>query len=408
MNSITQYIISKVAWFASRVAILAAAIGLASISLQPVLANAAGLTDSSLNWAGYTATSGSYTGVSGTWTIPAVTGNTSLSADAAWVGVGGVSSNDLIQAGTQAIAQNGTVQYQAWYEILPQVSQIVNLPVKNGDSITASITQQSTGVWLVVLQDNTSGQTYQQSVQYSSSLSSAEWIEEMPMSGNTLLPLDNFNSINFSNASAIKGGVRKSLSQSGATAISMLNNFNQTLASPSAVGSDGQSFTVTEATQTADTSSGSGVTVRSYDPSTHVVRGFGHGGRSGLNPYTGNVSSGTGTSTATSTGTSTGSSTGYSVGSYVNGENPLSWFLQQWQNELNSLNSQTTLPSFPNIPTTTQVTTPATTSAASTSDPSSSDGQWQQVYKVQISGGGSYTIYVNNVLEKDTLSRKIK
>lgn len=405
MNSITQRIISKVAWFASRAAILAAAIGLASLTLQPVLASAAGLTDSSLNWAGYTATSGSYTGVSGTWTIPAVTGNTALSADAAWVGIGGVSSNDLIQAGTQAISQNGIVQYQAWYEILPQVSQTVNLPVKSGDSITASITQQSTGVWLVVLQDNTSGQTYQQTVQYISSLSSAEWIEEMPMSGNSLLPLDNFNSISFSNASTIKSGVRESLSQTGATAISMLNSINQTLASPSAVGSDGQSFTVTEATQTADTPAGSGVTIRSYDPGTHVVRGFGRGGRSGLNPYTGNVSDGTGTGTTTSTGT--GGATGFTIGSFGYGQNPLSWFLQQWENQLNSLNSQTTLPSFPTIPTTSQITTPATTSAMNTSNPSSNDGQWQQVYKVQIPGG-FYTVYVNNVLRKDTLDRRIK
>jgi hypothetical protein len=407
MNSITHYIISKVAWFASRAAVLAAAVGLASLALQPAMASAAGLNDSSLNWAGYTATSGSYTGISGTWTIPAVTGNIALSADATWIGIGGVSSNDLIQAGTQAIVQNGTVQYQAWYEVLPQVSQTVSMPVKSGDSITASITQQSTGVWLVVLQDNTSGQTYQQTVQYTSSLSSAEWIEEMPMSGNSLLPLDNFKSINFSGSSAIKGGVRETLSQTGATAINMLNNLNQTLAAPSAIGSDGQSFTVTETTN-IDISSGSGVTVRSYDPGTHVVRGFGRGGQSGLNPYTGNVGTGTGTNTATSTGISTGSSTGYSVGSYVNGENPLSWFLQQWQNELNSLNSQTTLPSFPSIPSSTpQIIIPTTTSAVSTPDSSSNDGQWKQVYKVQIPGG-YYTVYVNNVLKKDTLGRKIK
>jgi len=359
-------------------ALLAAIIGLGSLSLQPLLASAAGTTDSSLNWAGYTATTGSYTGVSGTWTIPNVADSSALSADATWVGIGGVSSNDLIQAGTQAIVQNGAVQYQAWVETLPQVSQAITLQVKSGDSITASITQQSAGVWLIVLQDNTTNQTYQQTIQYASSLSSAEWIEEMPMSGSVLLPLDTFRTVNFTNASAIVGGVRENLVQSGATAINMLNNFNQVLASPSAIGADGQSFSVTEAVQTASSSNGSGITVRSYTPGTRVVRGFGRGGRGENSGSTTSTSTPTGTTgeTSTSTSTSTGSSgVGYSIGSYSYGQNPLSWFLQQWQNQLNSLGS------------TTSVSTPNTSSG--------SDGsQWQQ-YQVQIPGFGSYTIYIN-------------
>lgn len=385
MNLNKYFAASKLSWIASRMALLAAIIGLGSLSLQPLLASAAGTTDSSLNWAGYTATTGSYTGVSGTWTIPNIADSSALSADATWVGIGGISSNDLIQAGTQAIVQNGTVQYQAWVETLPQVSQTLTLPVKSGDSITASITQQSTGVWLVVLQDNTTNQTYQQTIQYASSLSSVEWIEEMPMSGNILLPLDTFRTVNFTNASAIVGGVRENLIQSGATAISMLNNFNQVLASPSAIGTDNQSFSVTEAVQTASSSSGSGVTVHSYTPGTRVVRGFGRGDRGGnsgstTSSSTGATSTSTGT-TATSTPTSAGSSgAGYSTGSYGYGQNPLSWFLQQWQNQLNSLGS------------TTSVSTPNSNSGSNSANSGSS--QWQQ-YQVQIPGFGNYTIYIN-------------
>src|SRR5580658_4257781 len=54
----------------------------------------------SRNWAGYDATNGSYTSVSGTWTIPNATGSGHTSADAEWVGIGGIANQDLIQSGT--------------------------------------------------------------------------------------------------------------------------------------------------------------------------------------------------------------------------------------------------------------------------------------------------------------------
>src|SRR5207248_2240361 len=53
----------------------------------------------SQNWAGYAATAGAYTGVSATWTIPDVALISSRGVDAVWVGVGGLRSRDLIQAG---------------------------------------------------------------------------------------------------------------------------------------------------------------------------------------------------------------------------------------------------------------------------------------------------------------------
>lgn len=77
-------------------------------------------SDTSSNWAGYVASVGTFTSVGAGWTVPRVVGgNGSLSADATWVGIGGLSSNDLIQVGTQAIVQNGTTTYEPWYELLP-------------------------------------------------------------------------------------------------------------------------------------------------------------------------------------------------------------------------------------------------------------------------------------------------
>ena len=58
-------------------------------------------TQISSNWAGYAATEGRYTEVSGTWTIPTYSAMSSAGVSATWVGIGGVNSRDLIQAGTQ-------------------------------------------------------------------------------------------------------------------------------------------------------------------------------------------------------------------------------------------------------------------------------------------------------------------
>ena len=57
------------------------------------------------------------------------------------------------------------------------------LRVHAGDSITVSITEQSPDQWLIDFSNNTTGQTYQQTQQYTSSHSSAEWVEEAPSGG---------------------------------------------------------------------------------------------------------------------------------------------------------------------------------------------------------------------------------
>src|SRR5438270_505776 len=102
----------------------------------------ASVTSSSSNWSGYAATGGTFTSVSATWTVPTVA-STSTGADATWVGIGGLSSSDLIQAGTQAMVDGNGVTYTSWIEMLPQSSRDVPLSVSAGDSVTVSITQQS-------------------------------------------------------------------------------------------------------------------------------------------------------------------------------------------------------------------------------------------------------------------------
>src|SRR6185436_11391170 len=145
-------------------------------------------------WSGYAATDGGYTGVRATWILPEPSLRSPPGMDAAWVGIGGMKTRDLIQAGTQRIVLgNGATQQEAWVELLPGASETVPLTLGSGDTVRVSIEQQGSGRWLIVITNVTSGQTYQVTKRYASSLSSVEWIEEAPSSarGRTL-PLDNF------------------------------------------------------------------------------------------------------------------------------------------------------------------------------------------------------------------------
>lgn len=206
----------------------------------------------SANWAGYAASGKDFTSVSGSWGVPKVTPAAATSASATWVGIGGVNSQDLIQAGTEADVQNGQVTYVAWYELLPQSQQIIPLTVNAGDHLDVTINEQASGKWHIVIKDTTSDQTYQTTVNYSSSKSSAEWIEEAPAIGqNALVPLDNFGSVTFTGASAVEGGKTETIAQASGQAITMENQTGQALAQTSGLSSDGSSFTVTRTTASA-------------------------------------------------------------------------------------------------------------------------------------------------------------
>jgi Peptidase A4 family len=212
------------------------------------------------NWSGYAATSGTYTAVSGTWTVPQPSAaNSTGGVGATWVGIGGVTSQDLIQAGTQDVTVGSQHQFQSWIETLPQASQQVPLAVAPGDSVSVAITESApgSGVWSIDMTNNTNGQSYQTTVHYTSSESSAEWIEEAPadQSGNTtvIAPLDSFGTVSFSGAAATKNGETVDLAQAGARAITLLNSASQPLAVPSDVASNGSSFTVTRTSAVATT-----------------------------------------------------------------------------------------------------------------------------------------------------------
>jgi hypothetical protein len=202
----------------------------------------------SRNWAGYTVTGGTYTAVSATWNIPEFAPDSPSGADAIWVGIGGVHGTDLIQAGTQeTVSGRGSTEYQAWVETLPQPSHPVPLPIRAGDSVSITLQQQSGDDWLVSFANNSSGKSYQQTIRYRSSRSSAEWVVEAPSARRgRILPLDTFGSVSFTQASTVKDGQTVTVAQAGGRGITMIGQRGQALARPSALDADGAGFNVLE------------------------------------------------------------------------------------------------------------------------------------------------------------------
>ncbi|HEV2010905.1 MAG TPA: G1 family glutamic endopeptidase [Candidatus Limnocylindria bacterium] len=212
----------------------------------------------SRNWSGYAATGGtSYTSVSGTWVVPTPDAKVQ-GVDATWVGIGGANTTDLIQAGTEATVNgDGTVTYDAWTETLPQSTRTISLAVNAGDTVSVTITEQSTGLWLVDMKNVTTGKTFTTTIRYNSSRSSAEWIEEAPSIGRGIAPLDNFGSVKFTAGGTVVDGKHLTLVGANAKAVTMADGANLPLAIPSSIGSDGSSFSVNR-TSNPGTNVGSG------------------------------------------------------------------------------------------------------------------------------------------------------
>jgi hypothetical protein len=223
-----------------------------------------GGTDDSLNWAGYAVTPGSgVTAVASTFTVPSA-GAVPPGFSATWAGIGGYSTSDLIQAGVseQSVPSNSVLgdQYYAWYEILPasetQLSGCTgdpNCTVNPGDSITVDIHNVSGTTWSVNVSD-AGHWTYSDVLTYTSSESSAEWIQEAP----TLVAVQTIpapvGDVQFGPTSTYTvGGTTETVAAGDPTLIdeSPVGGVNE--ATPSALAADGQSFDVCVYAQTCPT-----------------------------------------------------------------------------------------------------------------------------------------------------------
>jgi peptidase A4-like protein len=191
--------------------------GLVTIStitaLAAVPASALGDTTTSSNWSGYAAhgTGQTFRRVSASWVQPAVTCQSGQSTYSSfWVGIGGYNDNasGLEQIGTSLdCADSGQHYSTAWYELVPAPARPINMTVRRGDRLTASVTVVGQLVTLH-LRDRTRDESFSRRLTTQSiDVTSAEWIAEAPSACNDAgfcqgLPLANFGTANFTNGIA--------------------------------------------------------------------------------------------------------------------------------------------------------------------------------------------------------------
>jgi len=238
---------SVLALAAGGVSTAASAAGVVGARFHPLFPHLRGHTVTSLNWSGYAITSATNTGVEGTWVIPSVSGQPDPGYSSSWVGIGGYSSNDLIQAGTEQDISGGRASYYAWWEILPFPETRISMTVHPGDTMLVQVYTvglKRSSNWVIVIKDQTTSATFTKKLTYSSSFSSAEWIEEAPTVNGQIAPLADFGTVTFNNCQTDYNGHIGSISSGPNTAIDIQDPHGQK-AAPGPLSSNGETFSDT-------------------------------------------------------------------------------------------------------------------------------------------------------------------
>ncbi|MGC8635284.1 MAG: G1 family glutamic endopeptidase [Candidatus Limnocylindrales bacterium] len=136
-------------------------------------------------WSGYAAGYGPFTGVAGTFTVPAIGATPWETFTDIWVGIDGIGpESPLIQAGIEELYDPATgLHTQAWWETLPAhpLKQLMDgVTVRPGDRISVAIDRISRTRWQIALTNHTTGATFDTFETYAGPATSAEWIVEAP------------------------------------------------------------------------------------------------------------------------------------------------------------------------------------------------------------------------------------
>jgi hypothetical protein len=235
----------------------AAAVPSSNLALGPRVRHP---SSNSTNWSGFavTAGSGAVSDAKGSWIVPTIQGTcTSTNQYSSfWVGIDGFNSGTVEQTGTDSDCQNGAPTYYAWYEFYPHPSFLISgLTIHPGDHISAEVSFANRR-FTTTITDVTTGLSFSTSARVSGAQrSSAEWIAEAPSSSGGILPLADFGTVSYGTDNTgvastcfatINGatGAIGSFSSSSIQSITMVTNSGATKAQPSALSSDGTSFSV--------------------------------------------------------------------------------------------------------------------------------------------------------------------
>jgi Peptidase A4 family len=215
-----------------------------------------------------------FTDAAGTFTVPTV--DCSVTPDggvSTWVGIGGqgwpdgTSAGALLQTGVTSDCVSGAQVNSGWWELYPSDPNhsylFSGFPVSPGDMITASVYQDTGGMWWTRLDDTTTGLsgylkvggnwgvgTDASGVYYTQGSGallsytggySAEWIVEdyTDTDTQTLAPLADFGTVSFTNLETSASDWFLTPQQG----IALIDSSGNALAVPSSPGSD-DSFTV--------------------------------------------------------------------------------------------------------------------------------------------------------------------
>lgn len=219
----------------------------------------------SINWGGYAVTepANSVTSAEGSWVVPAAKcGATQTTYAAFWVGIDGFGSKTVEQTGTDSDCSLGAAKYYAWYEFYPKLSKTIGtMTVKPGDVMEASVVWDSGVTFTVTIQDQTTGQSFTTSGTVSgASRASAEFIAESPEICHLLkckiASLTDFGTVGFgADNTAVTAtcnvgvnGADAALGTYGSAIqeVTLVSQANHSLvrAQPSAISTDGTSFTI--------------------------------------------------------------------------------------------------------------------------------------------------------------------
>jgi hypothetical protein len=213
----------------------------------------------SSNWFGYNQgileKGTPFTSIAGDWTVPKASLHKSGQDEysSTWVGIGGgcldtgctATDATLIQAGTeQDISGKGATSYYAWWEVIPAPSLQIAMTVVPGDHMHVAISQVATGVnvWTITVVDVNRHETFSQTVPYTSTMATAEWIEETPTiigtSGAGLAALPRLSTVHFDLAQV--NGALAGLAP--AEEIQLVNSSGKVIGTPSSPDSDRDGF----------------------------------------------------------------------------------------------------------------------------------------------------------------------
>ena len=205
----------------------------------------------SLNWSGYAVTGTGITSVASTFVVPSA-GLVPPGFAATWAGIGGYNTTDLIQAGTgeDSLPTLPLVgpQYFAWYELLPGAEVPLtncvgdaSCTVTPGENVSVSISLISGTSWRIAMID-AGHWSWSRGVTYQSSESSAEWILEAPSVAGLQTIIAPVGAASFGPTETYTAhGVTRTIAKGNPTEI-ILSAGLINEATPSALGSNGQSF----------------------------------------------------------------------------------------------------------------------------------------------------------------------